>query len=387
MKIFFITHTYSLKSGGGSEVFVSAYLRELRKRGHEVAVFAPGSARYPEEEKRLGIKAFYAPVFGHHALHKFQYTLFSLKAAFHARKFRPDVVHAQNDAFPGIIGCAVKKLAGRPLVLGLEGLSEKTASLNSKAVFLVNRLFLPLVCFDRIVSWSEFVKERFLLKWGIPEKKIAVVPGGIDTERFKNANPERFRKKFGKNFFVSVKPLNQTNSKALSFVVKAMETAVKRHPEYRYVIAGGGKGKKGLEALVKKLGLEKNVLFAGWVDAEELPEFYAAADFAVHSFIFRASTSVSLIESMAAGKAVVATESGEVKNALKGSGLLVEAENPESIARGLVKLMESPSLRKKLGEKAKKVAEKNYSIQAVAESFEEIYRGLAEKGKKRKECL
>lgn len=383
MKIFFITHTYSLSGGGGGEIFVSSFLREMRKRGHEILVFAPHSNDSSLEEKELGIKSWLAPVFGHHALHKFEYLFFAPKAVLLAKKFCPDVIHAQNDALPCIIGCIAKRFVKKPLVLGLEGLSDKATGINLKIVFALNKFFLPRLCFDKLVSWSEFVKKNFLLKWNIPEKKIAVIPGGIDLQNFLAAKPSaEFKKRFGKNFFLSAKPLNNINATAISFIIRAMKTVAKKYPDARYVIAGGGNELARLEALVKELGLEKNVLFAGWVFPDNLPELYASADFVVHSFIFRASTSIALIESMAAGKAIVATESGEVNNAVKGAALIVEPENPESIAKGIIEMIENPALKKQLGEKARKVALENYSIQAIADKFERIYSELLEKNKK-----
>ncbi|MFH1588828.1 MAG: glycosyltransferase family 4 protein [Candidatus Diapherotrites archaeon] len=383
MKIFFITHTYSLKEGGGGEIFVSGYLRELRKRNHEIMVFTPHSADYSEEEKRLGIKTVYAPVFGHHALHKFQYLLFAFNAVKLAKEFKPDIIHAQNDAIPGIIGHLIKKEIKKPMILALEGLSNKGKSLNLKLVYAVNKFFLPKLNYDKIVSWSKFVKENFLLKWGIESEKISVIPGGIELEKFFSVKSTgKFEKKFGKKFFASVKPLNKNNADAIAFVIKAMKIVSEKHPEYKYVIAGEGNEKAKLEELAKKLGIEKNIVFAGWIDSEELPELYASSDFTVHSFIFRASTSIALLESMASGKAVVATESGEIKSIVKDSGILAKPENPESIADAIIKLIENPAMKKEMGLKARKIAEENYSIKSVADKFEKLYNELIEKQKK-----
>lgn len=373
MRIFFITHTYSLEGGGGGEVFVSSYLRELRKRGHEIFVFTPKTRDFSEQEKKLGIKSFCTPVFFHNALHKFEYVLFSPIAVFLALKFKPDVIHAQNDAFPGIIGCIAKFFTGKPLVVAVEGISDKTVSLNSKIIFGINRLFLPILCYDKIVSWSEFVKNNFFIKWKIPGKKIEVIPGGIEMGNFLNAKPSSEFSQFGEKFFLSAKPLHKTNAEAISFVIKAMQIVSKKHPDFRYVIAGEGSERQNLESLAKKLGLEKKVLFAGWIDSKKLPSLYASADFIVHSFSFKASTSIALIESMAAGKAIVATGIGEIENTVKGSAVLVEPENPESIAGGILKLIDNPGLKKSLGIKAREIAEKNYSIQAIADKFEQLY--------------
>ena len=158
-----------------------------------------------------------------------------------------------------------------------------------------------------------------------------------------------------------------------------MRIVAKKHPEYRLVVFGEGSGKKELEKLVKELALEENVEFAGKIPNSEVPQAYASADIVVHSFAFKATTSIALLESMASGKAIVATDSGEVKKSTKGTAMLVEPKSPESIAQGIIKLIENPALRKEFGEKARKRAEEKYSIKAIAERFNELYEEIKKK--------
>ena len=377
MRIFFITHTYSLGGSGGGEQFVSSYLKQLRKRGHEVFVFTTASADYSAQEKALGLRVFKAKCWGHHAFHKFEYLIQRGKAVQLAREFKAEIIHAQNDAFPGLIGQHVKKKLGIPMVLAVEYLSDTAVSINLKLVFALNKFFLPRIAFDKIVSWSTLVIDKFLLPWGIPRGKIELIPGGLDLSRFKKLPaPGKTRKKFGKNLIVSIKPLHSTNARGISYIISAMKTVSQKHPEFKYIVFGDGKARPELESLVKEFGVEKNVLFAGGVENSEAPEIYASADIVAHSFAFKATTSIALIESMAAGKAIVATDSGEVSKTARGSVKLVKPVNPASIAFGLIELIEDPFLGRELGKKAREVAQQNYSIEGVAQQFEKIYSEL-----------
>ncbi len=375
MKIFLITHTFStIGAGGGGEVFVYNFVKELAGRGHKVCVFTTSTRRNPEKEKELGIKVFSAPSFGHHALHKFEYVLFWKQALKAAQEFNPDIIHAQNDVLPALIGEKIKNRLHKPFVLGIEYLSEKNVSLNMKLTFALNKLLLPKIDADAIACWSDYVIEKFLIPWKIPKQKIKKITGAIDTEKYNPKNSGKdITKEFGKNLIVSAKPLHKTNALGIAETIKAMKFVVKKHPDYKYLVFGNGESRQMLEQLVKKLSLEKNILFPGSLTPEKVPEAYAAADILVHSFAFKATTSVALMESMAAGKAIVATDTGEVANTLKGSGELVKAKNPASIARGINKLIESPALRKQLGKKARQTAEENYSIKRIADEFEELY--------------
>jgi len=377
MRIFFITHTYSIGGSGGGEQFVSSFLQELRKRKHEVYVFTPGGKEYLEKEKKLGIQVCHFPVIGHHAFHKYIYTKWWPIAAMKAREFKPDVIHAQNDAFPGLIGHFVKAFTGAPLVVSVEYLSDQAVSLNLKLVFAINKFLLPKLNYDIIVSWSSFVVEKFFKKWGIPSKKIRIIPGAVNLKPFlakSIPHPKLARK--GKNWIVSPKPLHSTNAKGISYIIKAMALVAKKHPDWKYAIVGEGTAKHGLKQLVKELGLEKNVIFFGGMQNSQISSVYSAAEIVAHSFAFKATTSIALIESMAAGKAIVATASGEVRPTVGDSALTPKMRDEKSIARALLRLIENPALRKELGKKARARAKELYSIESVVDRFEELYKGL-----------
>ncbi|MDP2973651.1 MAG: glycosyltransferase family 4 protein, partial [Candidatus Diapherotrites archaeon] len=213
MRIFFITHTYSLGGSGGGEQFCYNFLKELRRRGHQVFVFTAGGKQFAAEEKKLGLQVYHCPTLGHHAFHKFEYVLFAWKAALLAKKFRPDVIHAQNDVFPALIGRFVKWRVGKPLVVAVEYLSDQAVSLNLKIVFVLNKLLLPKIAADTFVSWSKFVVDKFFIPWGIERKKIHIVPGAVNVKAFLKKNkPHPKLAAIGKNLIVSAKPLHKTNA-------------------------------------------------------------------------------------------------------------------------------------------------------------------------------
>ncbi|MDD5148281.1 MAG: glycosyltransferase family 4 protein [Candidatus ainarchaeum sp.] len=380
MRIFFITHTYSLRGGGGGELFCSDFLKELSKRGHKIFVFTTKSDSFPKEEKALGLEVFKAGCFGHHAFHKFEYLAQAGRAAELAKRFKPDIIHAQNDAFPALIGERVKKATKAPLVASVEYLSDKAVSVNLKIVFLFNKFFLPRIKFDRLVSWSRFVIDSYLLPWKIPKHKITLIPGAVDVSAFlKKTKPHAKLKRLGKNLIVSAKPIHSTNAAGILQTIRAMKFVSEKHADWKFVVVGDGEKRGWLEDSVKELHLEKNVLFTGTIPAEEIPEVYSAAEIVVHSFAFKATTSIALIESMAAEKAIVATDFGEVAGTVAGTAVLVSPNDPESIAKGIIKLIENPKLRKKLGKKARARAVKHFSMKAIVDRFEELYRELVKK--------
>ncbi len=380
MRIFFITHTYSLAGSGGGEQFCSNFLKELGHRGYQVFVFTAGGKQFAAAEKRLGLQVYHCPVAGHHAFHKFEYVLFAWKAASLALRFKPDVIHAQNDVFPALIGSVVRWRTKKPLVVAVEYLSDQAVSLNLKIVFALNKLLLPKIAADAFVSWSKFVVEQFFTPWGIERKKIHIVPGAVNLKPFlRKSKPHPLLARIGENLIVSAKPLHKTNAAGISYVIRAMHYVAKKHPEWKYVVVGDGQSKEMLQNLVKELNLQ-NVFLVGAVPNSDMPAVYAAAQIVAHSFAFKATTSIALIESMAAGKAIVATDSGEVKPTVADAALLAKQKNERSIADTIIKLIENPALREQLEAKARQRAKQLYSIEGVVNRFEEIYANCSKKG-------
>lgn len=376
MKIFYITHTFSLNvwDQGGGEVYCSNILKELRKRGHEIMVFTPDCKHFPEEEE-LGIKVYRSPTWGHHAFHKYEYAMNAKKAIELARAFHPDVIHAQNDVFPALIGSAVKKELKIPLIVGMEFLSHKNQTLNTKFTYHLNKFFLPKLDFDFLISMGQHFIDHELAEWGIPKEKMKVIPLGVDTEEFSPSvgMKTELLEQFGSHLLISLKPLHSTNAKGIGQILRAFKIVLEKHPEYHYLIYGWGAKGEETKQLVKELDLEKNVHFLGLVNYNETPQIYNSSEFLVHVFTYDATTSSSLIDSMAVGKAIIATRIGEIPNIVDGAGILIPQNNIEILANEMLRLIEAPALRKGLGEKARKVVLERFSLKKTADELEALY--------------
>ena len=380
MRIFFITHTYSLNPphGGGSEVFVSNLLKELSQQGHELFVFTTKGRSYSVEEKKFNIKVFHCGGWGHHALYKFQYLLFAKKAVQLAKEFNADIVHSHNSAFPALIGEKVSKQLKIPHVMFIEIISEKNHSLHMKAVYAFEKHFIPKIKADKIISMGQYVVDKFLIPWGLPREKIMVIPTAVDTEKFNPAiSGKEIQNEFGKSLIISIKPLHATNAKGISYIIQAMKKVVEAHLDWKYIVFGKGMALPKLQALVQELKLEQNVIFPERIfPYNQTPQVYAAASILPHSFVYEATASMSLLDSMAMGKAIVVSDIGEIKNVVKDSAVLVKPMDGDSFANGLLKLIENPALRKKLGKKARALAVKNHAIKSIAKKFTSIYTEL-----------
>ena len=133
-----------------------------------------------------------------------------------------------------------------------------------------------------------------------------------------------------------------------------------------------------LEKLSKKLNIEKNVKFSGFVDEDLKPLYYKAADiFCLPSTNMGESFGIVNLEAMACGIPIISSKLGGIPDIVKDmeNGMLVKPGDPESLADALIFLLENDDIRKKMGNDGRKKVEE-YSWMKIAEKTEGIYEKL-----------
>lgn len=151
--------------------------------------------------------------------------------------------------------------------------------------------------------------------------------------------------------------------------------AVSRLSGVRAIVVGEGDERSRLERLAAEQGISDRVSMPGWDDnpRTRLPEFDL---FALPSR--SEGFPLALVEAMFAGLPVVASQVGSVAEALDDgeTGLLVEPDDVEGLTRALVRLRDYPSLRQKLGEKARAVAERKHTAEHMAKAYLDLWSNL-----------
>jgi glycosyltransferase involved in cell wall biosynthesis len=126
-----------------------------------------------------------------------------------------------------------------------------------------------------------------------------------------------------------------------------------------------------LGLLAEKLGIKKNIVFLGWRD--DLAEILSLYDIFVLPSLNEGMGRV-LVEAMALGKPVVASNIGGIPNLIqhKKNGFLVPPQNPEELAQHIQILLEDKNLRIQMGLEGKKLSS-NYSAKKMVEHIESLY--------------
>jgi len=165
--------------------------------------------------------------------------------------------------------------------------------------------------------------------------------------------------------------------KSIDVLLAATALLVIERPDLRVVIVGEGPERLRLERLSEELGLAANVEFLGSRAHEDLPDILAAIDIVVSSSSFEGMP-LAVIEWMAAGKAIVATNVGGVPALIEDgvTGLLVDAGDPHQLADAIARLLRDADLRSALGADAARRQQRTFDLRHMVSSLESLYETL-----------
>lgn len=357
-------YDYSHPGGVTSHIRPLAYW--LRQLGHEVGTFAPSSRRDAEQEipdfYRIG-RVFRLPVNESVARITLSFHLARRVSEIMDRE-RFDVLHFHEPLMPAL-PLTLLRMARAPHV----GTFHSFAKSNLGYYYGRPILRPYLKHLDATIAVSrpagDFVRHYF------PQLNPRIVPNGVDTERFKPGHTpiHHLRDDCVNVLFVG----RLEKRKGLRDLLQAYIYLHERVPRTRLIIAGDGPLRGVVESFVSGRHLE-NVVMAGYVPDQVLPRFHASADIFCAPATGRESFGIVLLEAMAAGLPVVATEiPGYLSVAKAGvDSLTVRPKSPVELGTALTVLARDPLLRKRLGEAGLAKAQR-YSWPSVTARIIEVY--------------
>jgi glycosyltransferase involved in cell wall biosynthesis len=231
---------------------------------------------------------------------------------------------------------------------------------------------------NKIIVVSEVVKKELITDLKIPSEKIEVVYNGVDLEEFHILDQkiiENEKKKYG--FFKESKIIGFVGrlheEKGLNVLIDAFYQLSRRFGHTYLLFVGDGPERRRLEQQVARLGLEKKVLFLGY--KEDIPLFLNMIDIFVLPSTVRESFGISLIESMACGKVVIASNIGGIPEIIKDGvdGLLFDPGNEKDLLDCLSKVLSDEKLKESLETKAFKKIKDKFSVNVMINKLTEIF--------------
>lgn len=246
---------------------------------------------------------------------------------------------------------------------------------------IANKILLKVT--DKIVAVSESIRRDIIKYDGIDSSKILVIPNGIDTERFKpEGNFANIREEFliNKSDIVIGFIGRIVSVKGLEYLIDALLFLKEEFKNIKLLITGEGSLLDSLYEKAKENNVHDSIIFTG--KRRDIPDILSCTDIFVMPSIAEGLPN-ALLEAMAMGKPIVATEVGGIPEVIKNghSGILVPARNPEALATAIKDLITNDQLAAKMGQTARNFVLKDYSIVEIAQKWQTLYLSiLREKG-------
>lgn len=307
------------------------------------------------------------------------------------RKVKIDVIHERYGlySFAGVIASIILKI---PLILEVnEPLIEEkqlfTKALNSSQKLVAS--IITRLCYyqaDKIVAVSNVMKSILVRDWNVTEEKIFVLPNAADTNIFyKSFNTKDIKTKLGLTGYFVIGFVGTLHAwYGIENLISALALILKQLPNSKLMIIGDGQMRNSLIAQAKELGIDDNVIFTGHIEHKSVLEILSSIDIAVAPFknlpMEFYGSAIKVFEYMAAGKAIVASRIGQLTEVLvhKQTALLVEPGNIQELSSAILRLVNTPELKKHLEANSRKESNK-YSWDNYNLRLEDIYRSALQK--------
>lgn len=299
------------------------------------------------------------------------------------RELRPDVVHTWLYHADLLGGIAARLARVGRVAWGLHNSTLEPAAVRARTRAVVRACALvshrvP----DRILCCSE-VARAVHVECGYPAERFAIVPNGLDVDRFRPDPIARQRVRVELGFGADTRLVGlvarwNPQKNHAGFLQAAAEVR-RRQPATRFVLAGTGvdEGNAELVALVTSHGLGDAVRLLG--PRQDTPRLIAALDVLASASGYGEAFPVVLGEAMACGVPCVATDVGDSAFVIGGTGRVVSPGDMDGLAAAIDELLALPAAeRAALSRRARERIVSRFAIDGVARQYEAFYRGLVE---------
>lgn len=284
-------------------------------------------------------------------------------------KINPDIVHVQGTHYPyNVIAGYISKLF--PTILTVHGIMaieyKFNRGLNFIGVFI--SYLLEKYAFSKVkyvVVCSPIMKDLVVKN---SDADIYVIPNGIDINLMRNTKLLEGIK-YPSILFIGL----LEKIKGLDILLKSVAIVKDKFPQIRLYVAGKGSQEHYLKQLTKKLKIEDNVEFLGYIHGKDKYSYIKSADIFVVPSRYE-SFGIAILEAMACESSIIASNVGNIPYLLKNdlAGLTFELDNVDELAEKIIFLLKNRNLREKMGKESSQIA-KNFEWDRIAEKTFELY--------------
>ncbi len=280
----------------------------------------------------------------------------ALRRLFRERGF--DVVHTHN-TYPHLYASLAARLAGVPVIVNTRHGQRLGHGWKSRQLYRwASRLT------DRMVSVSEDAARMCVSVDGVASARVQRIWNGIDLDKFEYRGPA------GHPTAIAVARLSP--EKDFATLLEATVIVAGELPDFRLIIAGDGPLRAELEQHRDQAGLQKHVTFLG--DRSDIPQLMGEAGFFVSSSVSE-GISLTLLEAMASGLPVVATEVGGNPEILGDdeTGSLVPSRDPSALAQAMIAMCRRQDEWRAIGARGRERIATCFDVRRMVTDYETLY--------------
>jgi len=286
-----------------------------------------------------------------------------------------DLIYIINQPLTLFWGFVVGKQCKIPIV----SVIHNTVVSEGHFKLYIYRLLLPHV--DRIVAVAGMQKDHLVRNEHVPEHLIKVIYNGVDEALFSTTvDVENKIRQLALPDAVKIVGIvaRLEHLKAVDVFLKAAKLVLQRKGRVRFLVIGDGPELERLKSLSAELMIQGEVYFLGY--REDVRELLAILDVAVLSSRTEAFP-LSVLEYMASGKAIVATNVGSVPEVIVNgeTGLLIEPDDPGRLAENILMLIENSEVAAEIGNRAKMAVAGKFTLKNTVEETEMMIDQLVKK--------
>ena len=363
MKVLLLSSRLNL---GGIGIYTVSLARSLKEKGVEVIVASSGGELVDSLKKRsiehIDIPVATSADIGLHTLISY----FKLKRVI--RRDKIDIIHAQTRVTQIIAALLSKKL--------------KIGFVTTCHGFFKQKLFRKIFpCWGkRTIAISDAVRQHLVVDMKVPKEKTALIYNGIDINRFKQRKSTEDKKLIKNDYGLKQAPVigvisRLSSVKGHKYLIAAFAKLLKDYPDLQLLIVGDGSMKylSGLKSQIKKLGIEKSIVFLGACHDTSIPLSIIDV-FCLPSI--QEGLGLAILEAMIMKVPVVASNVGGIYTLINHgkNGLLIPPKDEDALADAISEILLDKNLAKKMGLLSKKLVEEKFSLDLMRDSVIDVYR-------------
>ncbi len=364
MKTLHILHSEAAKGWGGQEIRIIQECQSLLDRGHRVSIVCQPDSILNEKCEQLDHPNLrYFPLVMKRPFSLL--TLFSLIKII--KKSQPDILQSHSSIDSWLIAIA--------------GIFLRIPIIRSRHVMIPikNHIFnrwLYAKAPTYVLASGRSIVNTVSENTGISADKIISIPAGVDFKKFDfHISGEKIRNELGLSTHQPLIGIVSVlrNWKGHEHFISSASFILKKFPDARFVIVGSGPAYEAIRERIKNQGLEEYIFMLG--HRNDIPEIMAALDIhCVASFGMEGTTQV-IPQAIAMKTPVVSTRMDSIIPLLGNGewGILVEPENPQDMANGIMKFLNNSELGQRMAEKAFSYGKNELSLNRMMDNILTIY--------------